>query len=84
MKVGEVLICACSRPGVFSREDRIKKCCEVLMEELVYLNGNKEREIQDHINCAIVNFISNARWRFVTQNGPRIAVITEGDPLMNR
>ncbi|XP_059168911.1 glycogen debranching enzyme-like isoform X2 [Physella acuta] len=71
------------RPGVFSREDRIRKCCEALMEELVRLNGNKERETQDHINCAIGNFIANARWRFVTEHGPRIAEVTEEEPLMN-
>ncbi|CAL1548001.1 unnamed protein product [Lymnaea stagnalis] len=71
------------RPGVFSRTDRINKCCEALTEELVALNGQKDRETQDHINCAIGNFIANARWRFVNPAGPRIPQVTESEPLMS-
>ncbi|XP_055887026.1 glycogen debranching enzyme-like isoform X1 [Biomphalaria glabrata] len=70
-------------PGVFSRADRIAKCCEALTEHLIVLNANKEREVQDHIKCAIGNFIANAKWRFVNPAGPKISQVTEKEPLMH-
>jgi glycogen debranching enzyme len=69
-------------PGVFSREDRINKCCDALTGDLVALNAAKESEIRDHINCAINNFIANTKWRFVNPDGLRIPEVTEDEPLM--
>lgn len=70
------------RPGVFTRSDRINKCCEALAGDLVALNAAKEKEIQDHINCAIGNFIANVRWRFINHDGPRLQKVTADEPLM--
>ncbi|KAK3767183.1 hypothetical protein RRG08_018054 [Elysia crispata] len=71
------------RPGVFSRGDRINKCCEALLKEVAALNAVKERELQDHLNVAIGNFIANARWRFINPAGPRLGVVTPDEPLMH-
>ncbi|BFY99964.1 hypothetical protein BsWGS_03004 [Bradybaena similaris] len=70
------------RPGVFSRADRINKCCEVLTTDLMEWNAAKEKEIRDHVNCAIGNFIANVRWRFLNPDGPKIGKVTEDHPLM--
>ncbi|GFO03724.1 glycogen debranching enzyme, partial [Plakobranchus ocellatus] len=70
------------RPGAFSREDRINKCCEALMKEVAALNAVKENELQDHLNTAITNFVANVRWRFVNPAGPQLGVVTSDEPLM--
>lgn len=67
---------------MFSRADRINKCCEVLTADLVEWNAAKEKEIRDHVNCAISNFIANVRWRFINPDGPKIGKVTEEHPLM--
>ncbi|XP_035827253.1 glycogen debranching enzyme [Aplysia californica] len=69
-------------PGSFSRTDRINKCCEALTAELVTLNAAKEHEIQGHIDAAISNFVANARWRFITPEGPKIPQVIPDEPLM--
>lgn len=70
-------------PGALSREDRIAKCCEALMKEVASLNAVKERELQDHLNVAVDNFLGNVRWRFVNPDGPKLGIVTADEPLMH-
>ncbi|RUS77596.1 hypothetical protein EGW08_014635 [Elysia chlorotica] len=70
-------------PGAFSREDRISKCCEALVREVAALNAVKERELHDHLNVALENFVANVRWRFVNPGGPRLGEVTPDEPLMH-
>ena len=71
-------------PNVFSRPERVEKCCEALTQRLIQLNQQKEEEVGDHINAAIENFIGNAHYRFVNPDGPRLGQVTDDEPLMHR
>ena len=53
------------------------------MKDVAALNAEKERVLQDHLNCAVGNFIANARWRFVNPGGPRLGAVTPDEPLMH-
>ncbi|KAK3091545.1 hypothetical protein FSP39_020658 [Pinctada imbricata] len=70
------------RPGVTSRDERIKACCEEFRKKLEELNKRKMSELAGHIEVAISNFIANAKYRFVDGHGPRYGEVTEKNPLM--
>nr|KAG5710257.1 hypothetical protein BaRGS_008973 [Batillaria attramentaria] len=71
------------RPNVYSRQDRIMKCCEALKDRLQQLNADKEGEVSGHIATAIENFVANARYRFVAHDGPQLGKVTDDEPLMH-
>ena len=70
-------------PNVFSRAERVEKCCEALTQHLIQLNQKKEAEVNDHINTAIENFIGNVHYRFVNPDGLRLGQVTKDEPLMH-
>ncbi|XP_061181595.1 glycogen debranching enzyme-like isoform X2 [Saccostrea echinata] len=70
------------RPGVTSRAERIKRCCDEFRGKLEELNRHKTAEVQDHINAAVANFVANAKYRFVDGHGPRLGKVSAKEPLM--
>ena len=48
------------------------------------LCGEKEQMVISHIGTAIKNFIANARYRFVSEDGPKLGKVTLKEPLMHK
>ena len=71
-----------NRPSWISEDDRITASCNALRQKLEQINDQEYAVIQGHLDSAVDNFIANARWRFVNPGGPRIARVSEKDPLM--
>lgn len=71
------------RPGVFSRQERINVCCQELKNRLTELCGEKQQMVIAHIGKAIENFLANARYRFVADDGLRLGKVTLKNPLMH-
>ncbi|XP_041357957.1 glycogen debranching enzyme-like isoform X2 [Gigantopelta aegis] len=71
------------RPAVFSRQERINKCCTLFRDKLLELNAVKEFEIIDHIDTAAKNYIANGRWRFLANDGPKLQLVTKEHPIMH-
>ncbi|KAK3584948.1 hypothetical protein CHS0354_009632 [Potamilus streckersoni] len=71
------------RPGVFSREERIRVCCEDLKRTLTELNEARIAEISGHIQVAVTNYVANAKWRFVNPDGEKLGTVTMKEPLMH-
>ena len=59
-------------------------CCKELRNKLQELASAKENMVIGHIGVAIENFIANARYRFVAEDGPKIGKVTEKEPLMHK
>ncbi|XP_063431014.1 glycogen debranching enzyme-like [Mytilus trossulus] len=70
------------RPGVQSRQERIDVCSKVLRHRLDELATEKENMVINHIGKALENFIANARYRYVTGDGPKLGKVTAKEPLM--
>ncbi|KAL4235669.1 hypothetical protein ACF0H5_004064 [Mactra antiquata] len=71
------------RPGVTSREERIKECCRILRADLEALNKVQVDTLNDHISTAVRNFLANIKWRFLDPKGPLIKEVTKKTPLMH-
>ena len=69
---------------MFNRQQRINVCCEELSNKLRDLCGEKEQMVISHIGTAIKNFIANARYRFVSEDGPKLGIVTLKEPLMHK
>ena len=68
---------------MFTRQERIKKCCDLFKEKLLELNAVKESEMLDHIKTAAKNYIANGRWRFLANDGPMLPKVTKDHPIMH-
>ena len=65
-----------------SEDEKINAACGALRQKLEELNHAQYETIQSHLDKAVDNFIANARWRFVDPGGPRVARVSDKEPLM--
>ena len=70
------------RPDTLSRDDGMKNASNSLRQRLMQLNDATASAIRGHLECAVNNFIANGRWRFIDDNGPKIARVAEKEPIM--
>ncbi|XP_013387613.1 glycogen debranching enzyme isoform X3 [Lingula anatina] len=70
------------KPGIRTRDERIRLCCEDLRVKLEELNQEKVDEIHGHLQQAVTNFLANIRYRFLQDGGPKYDKVTRKQPLM--
>ncbi|XP_033736885.1 glycogen debranching enzyme-like [Pecten maximus] len=66
-----------------SENERMNSCCAALEKKLHELNGEKMKEMEDHTQTIVNNFIANTKWRFLADDGPKLGTVTEKEPMMH-
>ncbi|RWS27560.1 glycogen debranching enzyme-like isoform X2 [Leptotrombidium deliense] len=69
-----------------SLEDEQSKinCLNWFRSEVEKLNNNIKSEIENHLNCAVESSISHIRYERVSQEGPKLKVVSRERPLLTQ
>lgn len=72
------------RHALDSRDAVVSQIKEDLKERLVSLNQKAMDEIQMHIDAALENIVKGVSYRYISEQGLRLPVVTVNDPLLDR
>ncbi|XP_071505921.1 glycogen debranching enzyme-like [Diadema antillarum] len=72
------------RPGAPDQESRIEQCCEELRGHLQRLNSHMAHEMEEDLRHAVNNLVSNVRYHYLEEGGPRLREVTGEHPLVKK
>lgn len=72
------------RGDCFDEDTRLRKCTEEFKRRLEELNGEIYHQVQGHLVAAVDNCIAGIRYFRVQDDGPRIPIVSDKEPLVPR